>query len=86
MGVTLGRKIAQGGSAFDIDGNYSVGPSLKNQIKSFIGIAGGNLGLTACFGQYLIPTCSDVDGFNPGASVVSNPSKYLHYLNTNAGA
>lgn len=62
-----------------------MGPSLKAKVKSFVGIAGGNLGLTACFGQYLLPTCSEVDGFNPGATALSNPSKYLTALNSNAG-
>lgn len=53
MGVTLARKIAQGGSAEDHEyGTYEVGPSLKDKVKTFIGIAGGNLGLTNCIGQY----------------------------------
>jgi len=86
MGVTLGRKVAQGGTAVDeIAGSYEVGPSLKSKIKSLVGIAGGNLGLTACFGQYLIPTCNNIDGFNPGATFFSSPSQYLTNLNNAAG-
>ena len=68
MGVTLARKVAQGGIAEDRTyGKYNVGESLKGKIKSFIGIAGGNLGLTACFNsQHIFPTCSPIDGFDPG--------------------
>ena len=68
MGVTLIRKAVHGGIAEDSkEGKYDVDVSLKTKVKSFIGIAGGNLGLTACFNsQYLLPTCSFIDGFDPG--------------------
>jgi triacylglycerol lipase len=50
MGVTIARKVAQGGTATDQRyGTYNVGPSLKAKIRNFVGIAGGNLGLTACW-------------------------------------
>ena len=43
MGVTIGRKVAKGGKAQDhIEGTYDVGSSLKDKIKAFIGLAGGN--------------------------------------------
>ena len=49
MGVTLTRKIIKGGIAKDHkDGLYDLGPSLHLKVKTFVGIAGGNLGLTAC--------------------------------------
>jgi hypothetical protein len=54
-------------------------------VKSFIGIAGGNLGLVSCHGASVIPTCSDVDGFNPGLLSTSGPSKYLAELNNGGG-
>lgn len=83
MGVTIGRRVLQGGESVDQSaGAYSVGPSLKSKVNSFIGLAGGNLGLTACFGGSLIPTCSNIDGFNPGNLPTSGPSKYLASLNT----
>jgi hypothetical protein len=41
--------------------------------------------LTACMGGGLIPTCSAIDGFNPGSLPTSGPSKYLAALNTNPG-
>jgi hypothetical protein len=78
MGVTIGRRIVQGGFAEDQhEGKYNVGDSLKNRVKNFVGLAGGNRGLTACVGEFLIPTCSNVDGFNPGTLPTSGPSKYL---------
>jgi hypothetical protein len=30
-------------------GNYDVGPSLKDKVNTFVGIAGANLGLVACW-------------------------------------
>lgn len=84
MGVTLARKIAQGGSAEDHEyGTYEVGPSLKDKVKTFIGIAGGNLGLTNCIGQYQFPACSNVDGFYPGNIPTAGPAKYLAQMNKN---
>lgn len=51
MGVTLGRKVIKGGNTIDhIQGNYSLGASLHDQVKLFVGIAGANYGLTACYG------------------------------------
>jgi triacylglycerol lipase len=87
MGVTLARKIAQGGKAIDHkEGEYEVGPSLKHRIRNFIGIAGGNQGLTACFNLQAVPTCSSIDGFSPGELPTSGPSKYVKSLNANPGA
>jgi triacylglycerol lipase len=87
MGVTIGRRVVQGGETVDQkEGTYSVGASLKDKVKNFIGLAGANLGLTACYGGNLIPTCSNIDGFNPGALATSGPSKYLAGLNSNSGA
>ena len=44
-------------------GNYSIGPSINTKVPAFIGIAGENYSLTACYGvspdKY--PTCSKVD-------------------------
>ncbi len=87
MGVTIGRRVCQGGSAQDQkEGTYSVGDSLKGKIRNFIGLAGANLGLTACTGGSLIPTCSNIDGFNPGSLPTSGPSKFMASLNANPGA
>jgi triacylglycerol lipase len=86
MGVTLARKVIKGGKTEDhTEGIYDVGPSLKNRVKAFVGIAGGNLGLVSCHGMAEIPTCSDVDGFNPGLIMTSGPSKYLSLLNKEGG-
>jgi hypothetical protein len=87
MGVTIGRKVIKGGQAVDhTDGTYQVGASLHDKVKTFVGLAGANLGLTACFNGGVIPTCSNIDGFNPGVLATSGPSKFLADLNTNGGA
>lgn len=85
MGVTIARKVIKGGPATDHqEGSYNVGESLSSKVKTFIGLAGANLGLTACWNQNLIPTCSNVDGFNPGALSSTGPSKFLAELNNGA--
>lgn len=82
MGVTIGRKIVKGGSTVDhVDGTYDLGPSLRNRVKVFVGLAGANLGLTACVGGGL-PTCNAIDGFSPGLLPTSGPSKFLAALNS----
>jgi triacylglycerol esterase/lipase EstA (alpha/beta hydrolase family) len=82
MGVTIGRKIIQGGQGVDQkEGTYEVGASLSSKVKTFVGLAGANLGLVACMGGSAIPTCSNVDGFNPGLMATSGPSKFLASLN-----
>lgn len=87
MGVTIGRGIVKGGSSIDhVAGTYDIGPSLTSKVSVFIGLAGANLGLTACFNGAAIPTCSNVDGFNPGSLPSSGPSKFLSELNNKGGA
>lgn len=70
MGVTLARKAIKGGSAYDASagGTYSLGSALTSSIDAFVGIAGANRGLTACYfsGASTAPTCSDRNGFYPG--------------------
>jgi hypothetical protein len=69
MGVTLARKAIKGGSAYDsaAGGTYSLGSSLTALVDTFVGIAGANRGLVACYQSGPItPTCSDVNGFYPG--------------------
>lgn len=87
MGVTLARKIIQGGEAQDQkEGSYIVGPSLRDRVKNFVGIAGGNLGLTACWTTEIFPSCSNIDGFYPGVIATSGPSRYLAEMNRHPGA
>lgn len=86
MGVSLARRIVKGGEATDhVDGTYNVGPSLSSKVKVFIGLAGANYGLTACYGTSVLQTCGKVDGFYPGALPSSGPSKFLNDLNINGG-
>lgn len=79
MGVTLGRKILQGGSNTDSKASggasCNIGSSLKPQVDSFVGICGGNRGLTACYAdEFIAATCNNVNGFFPGncATLVCN--------------
>ena len=86
MGVSMGRRVIKGGDAKDhVDGTYNVGPSLSSKVKAFIGLAGANLGLTACYNAFTLPTCGKIDGFFPGALPSSGPSTFLNDLNTNGG-
>lgn len=87
MGVTLGRKVIKGGPAVDhVNGSYDVGPSIKDKVKTFIGLAGANLGLTACYSASSITTCNTKDGFYPGLTAASGPSVFLNDLNVKGGA
>lgn len=88
MGVTLGRKIIKGGTATDhnLTSSYDVGASLKSRVKSFIGLAGANYGLTACWSASSYATCNSQDGFYPGATAFSTPSIFLNNLNSGGGA
>ena len=86
MGVTVARRVAKGGSATDRTGTYNVGPALTNRIKTFIGLAGANLGLNACMGLGTIDTCSAIDGFNPGSTPTSGPSTFMKELNSDGVA
>lgn len=86
MGVSLARKAIKGGMANDhTAGDYDVGASLRDKVKTFVGIAGANMGLTACWSASVIPTCNAKDGFFPGALPSSGPSKYLNDLNVSGG-
>ena len=69
MGVTLARKAIIGGSAYDsaAGGNYSLGTSMTSSVDAFVGIAGANRGLVACYNSGpTTPTCSDINGLYPG--------------------
>jgi len=88
MGVTLARKAILGGSAKDAGGSYQVGSALTGSVDTFVGIAGANLGLSACFSTATVPTCGDLDGFYPGFlffGAVTDLSQYLVDLQGRAG-
>jgi triacylglycerol lipase len=71
MGVTISRKAIKGGTASDLadGGQYSLGSPLTNRVDTFVGIAGGNLGLASCFATPGLPTCGATNGFFPGTLV-----------------
>ena len=88
MGVTLARGAILGGKQIDSKGSYSIGASMGPSVDTFVGISGGNLGLTTCFYFTTTDTCSAVDGFYPGTDIfgtVSGLSTYLGKLNALAG-
>lgn len=69
MGVTLARKIIKGGAANDAadGGAYDLGSALTSSVDAFVGIAGANRGLTACYySGPTTPTCGSTNGFYPG--------------------
>lgn len=70
MGVTLMRKVIEGGTTHDPNngGSYNLGSSLSSQVDAFVGIAGANKGLTNCYPypSYLTLTCDDETGLYPG--------------------
>uniref|UniRef100_A0A914CED5 Lipase n=1 Tax=Acrobeloides nanus TaxID=290746 RepID=A0A914CED5_9BILA len=68
MGVTLGRKIIQGGSV--TGDNCNLGPSLIPNVDTYVGLAGGNYGLCSCEGgdAFISATCNQKNGFWPGDS------------------
>lgn len=84
MGVTLARRAILGGT-FD---GHDLGPPLTDRVDTFVGIAGANRGLTACFFSRHAPTCSDQDGFFPGYASfwgVGGLSDFLRELNAQSG-
>jgi triacylglycerol lipase len=84
MGVTLARRAILGGN---LDGQ-ALGPPLTGRVDTFVGIAGANRGLTACFFTRQLPTCSDHDGFFPGYAFfwgVTGLSDFLSELNAQSG-
>jgi hypothetical protein len=84
MGVTLARRAILGGK---LDG-HNLGRPLTEWIDTFVGIAGANRGLTACFFSRHKPTCSDEDGFFPGYASfwgVTGLSDFLSELNAQSG-
>lgn len=84
MGVTLGRGVIKGGQVPQPEGSFDLGPALTDKVDTFIGIAGANYGLVACYSMYIVDTCNEDNGFYPGYE--EGPvglSKYLEWLNTN---
>jgi len=66
MGVTLGRKLIQGGSV--TGDNCNLGPSLASSVDTYVGLAGANYGMCNCESPYddISATCNDKNGFWPG--------------------
>lgn len=89
MGVTVSRKAIKGGWANDLadGGDYYLGGSLTSRVDTFVGIAGGNLGLASCYATPGVPTCGATNGFYPGqliGFVVYGMSNILSDINASA--
>lgn len=92
MGVTLTRKVIEGGTAYDPNngGSYNLGAALTNKVDGFVGIAGANQGLSNCYPypSYLTPTCDDETGLYPGYlfwGSVLGESDILQDINSSSG-
>lgn len=69
LGVTVARRAILGGTARDRDGtSYEIGPPLTDRVDTFVGIAGGNLGLASCALSSWLPVCGTTLGLYPGWS------------------
>jgi triacylglycerol lipase len=90
MGVTLGRKVIKGGSGNDslAGAAYNLGASLTSSVDTFVGIAGANRGLVACYNSGpTTPTCGNTNGLYPGYLVGGfGPYGVSAYLVDLAGA
>ncbi|CCD70369.2 Lipase [Caenorhabditis elegans] len=84
MGVTLGRKVIQGGIVNGTDGNCNLGVSISGKVDVFVGIAGANYGLCGCAGTVglFAPTCNKKNGFWPGDSCGGYTSSFCGYSST----
>lgn len=80
MGVTLGRRAIKGGVVSS--DHFDLGAPLTSKVDTFVGIAGANWGLTACYLDPLPGTCSKSNGFYPGYAIGPlGLSDYLSELN-----
>uniref|UniRef100_A0A8R1HKL7 GPI inositol-deacylase n=1 Tax=Caenorhabditis japonica TaxID=281687 RepID=A0A8R1HKL7_CAEJA len=68
MGVTLARKLIQGGGVKATDGNCDLGASISDKIDVLVAISGANYGLCNCGGTlgWFSATCNKNNGFWPG--------------------
>jgi len=82
MGVTLGRRVIKGGEVDAEKKAFNLGAPLTDKVDTFVGIAGANWGLTACYLYPIYDTCSNLNGFYPGYMVGAvGISQYLKDLN-----
>lgn len=85
-GVAIARKAIKGGTGYDhAAGSYEPGINIGSRIKTFIGIAGVNLGLMQCIPNIAFNYCNKVDGLFPGATSFGQPSTFLANVNAEPG-
>ena len=62
--------------------SIDLGASLTDRVDTFVGIAGANYGLAACYADILDDTCNKKNGFYPGYAIgPMGLSDYLQELN-----
>ncbi|CDW78772.1 lipase [Stylonychia lemnae] len=89
MGVTLSRAALKGGYYFLENIQTLFLKPINKRIRTFIGIAGGNYGISLCTMEYYklnFPICDTQIGFYPGeldntTNKVKNLSKFMKQLN-----
>jgi len=87
MGVTMSRKVVQGGLSPDNGTDFEVGPPLLPYVDTYVGIAGLNRGSNGCASS-TTSGCNDENGMYPGimmGTTITARSQYLEGLDFNQG-
>lgn len=66
MGVSIARKVIQGGELSSNGESCDMGPSLSHRIGTFIALASANYGMCPCQHAFAFPACGTETGFWPG--------------------
>lgn len=70
MGVTFSRRVLKGGKVTATNMPIDLGPPLTDRVDTFVGIAGGNWGISNCAIIFydFFKVCNNKTGFHPGYS------------------
>jgi triacylglycerol lipase len=88
MGVTFTRRVLKGGKVNATNMPIDLGPPLTDRVDTFVGIAGGNWGISNCAINFydFFKVCNNKTGFHPGNSDATpfpnGLSAYLLELNS----
>uniref|UniRef100_A0A1I7US38 Lipase n=2 Tax=Caenorhabditis tropicalis TaxID=1561998 RepID=A0A1I7US38_9PELO len=66
MGVSIARKVIQGGEFVTETESCDIGPNLSHRIGTFISLASANYGMCPCQHAFAFPACGMETGFFPG--------------------
>ncbi|KAF1748511.1 hypothetical protein GCK72_024978 [Caenorhabditis remanei] len=67
MGVSIARKVIQGGEFISKTEKCDLGHDLSHRIGTFISIASANYGMCPCQHAFAFPACGVETGFYPGS-------------------